>query len=70
MKYEETNNRDFKEMMGELTELIGVSYTSKANKNHFGTVDVHMLIEIMKLVELKKLNERLVVINEQMKYMR
>ena len=57
-------------MMDELVEEIGVSYSSNANENHFGSLDIHTLIEIKKLVEMRQLNENLIRMNETLKYLR
>ncbi len=70
MKYNECENMDLIKMMDELVEEIGVSYSSNANENHFGSLDIHTLIEIKKLVEMRQLNENLIRMNETLKYLR
>lgn len=70
MKYDEVDNDEFAKVMDELISLIGVSYSSEVNDNHYGTTDINTVIELLKLIELKKLNRQLIRMNETMKYLR
>lgn len=59
-------NDEIRDILEEISKIAGCSWNSEINNNHFGSVNFGDVIELLKIVELRKLNDNLENIYENL----
>ncbi|RAP49214.1 MAG: hypothetical protein BZ138_08030 [Methanosphaera sp. rholeuAM270] len=58
-------DRDVKELLNEISNIAGTSWKSNINDCQYGSIDYHDSVQLLKIIELRKIHEQLVLLNHK-----